>query len=62
MSIEEVHASDARNLRVVVVDVIYPHALIPVPYTAKTQRKEFSENCVSDGYLLSCESIRFFRL
>ena len=39
MSIEEVHASDARNLRVVVVDVIYPHALVPVPYTAKNQTK-----------------------
>ena len=39
MSIEEVHTSDARNLRVVVVDVIYPHALVPVPYTAKNQTK-----------------------
>lgn len=39
MSIEEVHASDARNLRVVVVDVIYPHALVPVPYTVKKRKK-----------------------
>ena len=39
MSIEEVHTSDARNLRVVVVDVIYPHALVPVPYTAKNPTK-----------------------
>ena len=39
MSIEEVHTSDARNLRVVVVDVIYPHALVPVPYTVKKPTK-----------------------
>ena len=39
MSIEEVHACNARNLRVVVVDVIYPHALVPVPYTVKKRKK-----------------------
>ena len=35
MRIEEVHACDARDLRVVVDDVVYPYTLFPVPNTVK---------------------------
>ena len=35
MRIEEVHACDPRNLRVVVDDAVYPHTLLPVPDAVK---------------------------
>ena len=35
MRIEEVHACDPRNLRVVVDDVVYPHTLLPIPDAVK---------------------------